>query len=90
MHPIYTQTLWFYADIFSSIEYRAEYSQINASPAEKVAAKLYARLTARNPGPVVRVAKDSVKIPLYKAVLPLAVADSIMKKMFKLNGLAGR
>jgi NAD(P)-dependent dehydrogenase (short-subunit alcohol dehydrogenase family) len=79
-----------YAPIFSSIERRAEYSQTNASPADEIAARLYALLTAKNPKPVIRVGRESFKLPLYKAILPRAVADSIMTRMFGLNTLTER
>lgn len=73
-----------YAPIAHAIEARAKSHLINPTPAEDLAKKIV-RMAARDKCPgVVRMGRESFKLPLAKAILPQRLIDRILAGKYEL------
>ncbi|HNU93014.1 MAG TPA: SDR family NAD(P)-dependent oxidoreductase [Spirochaetota bacterium] len=76
-----------YQPIAQFVEGRAEYSQRNPTDADLFARKMVKKILAKKPPAIIRIGKESVKLPLVKWLLPTSVVDRILSKTFGLDRL---
>ncbi len=74
-----------YSSVFEFIRQRAMTSQDNAAPAGTFADALVERALSDNPPALFRYGPESVRLPLFKALLPIRVLDRILAKKFGLD-----
>ena len=74
-----------YREYTKQIHYRAEISQIGATPADRFAEKLYKKLMQKNPPPVIRIGSKSTILPFLKRWLPEKLLDKMLSKSFGLS-----
>ncbi len=76
-----------YASIAEHIVRRAQTSQHGAAPVNRVARKIVAAATRPNPPRVLRVGRGGRRYPLIKRLVPEALLDRVLMKMFGLTEL---
>jgi NAD(P)-dependent dehydrogenase (short-subunit alcohol dehydrogenase family) len=76
-----------YEPIAGFVDGRAEYSQRNPTGSDYFARKMVKEVLAKNPSPLIRIGKESVKLPLVKWLLPVRLSDRIISKTFGLDRL---
>jgi len=74
-----------YSPIFQFIEMRARASQSDATAAAKFAGRIVRAVTREKLPRVLRLGKESRKMPIYKWVVPTRLMDSILRRMFGLD-----
>ncbi|MCC6696790.1 MAG: SDR family NAD(P)-dependent oxidoreductase [Candidatus Hydrogenedentes bacterium] len=74
-----------YVALSSHLEARAQYSQIAAAAAEKVAAQIVNAATRARPPRVLRVGHGGYRYPLFKRLVPAAILERVLMKKFGLN-----
>jgi short-subunit dehydrogenase len=77
-----------HASIREFIDKRAQESQSNPMPADKLAKKIVSIVTSKNPPAIVRTGTRSFLLPFLKALLPTSVMDSILTKRFGLHKIS--
>jgi NAD(P)-dependent dehydrogenase (short-subunit alcohol dehydrogenase family) len=76
-----------YRPVESGIRARAQAGQQGATPAEEFAPPVVEALLRKPPPRVIRGGANSVRLPLLKRLLPAAMFDSKLTKMFGLDAL---
>lgn len=76
-----------YAPIAERIEYRARLSQESPTGADDFARILVRKLAAKNPPAVVRIGRESFKLPFFRWALPQRLIDRVNAKKFGLDRL---
>lgn len=76
-----------YVNIADYIYYRATLCQENSIRAEDFAKIAVQKISLSNPPPIIRIGKESNKLPLLKLLLPPVVVDKIITKKFGLHKL---
>jgi len=76
-----------YKSVESGIRARAQAGQQGATPAEEFAPPVVEALLRNPPPRVIRGGANSVRLPLLKRLLPAAMFDGKLTKMFGLDGL---
>ncbi|MBN1532842.1 MAG: SDR family NAD(P)-dependent oxidoreductase [Spirochaetes bacterium] len=76
-----------YAPIAEFVNGRAEYSQKNPTGADDFARRMVKKVLAKNPPPLIRIGRESVKLPLVKWLLPVRISDRLIAKTFGLDRL---
>jgi NAD(P)-dependent dehydrogenase (short-subunit alcohol dehydrogenase family) len=76
-----------YLPVADGVRARAQAGQIDATPAESFVRPVVDALLAGTPPTVVRGGKNSVKLPLLKKLLPTAIFDAKLSRIFGLDRL---
>ena len=76
-----------YTPIAKFIQGRAKLSQVGATPADEFAASVASHLLDVRAGPIYRAGSQSVRLPLFKLLLPTRILDAKMQKLFGLDHL---
>jgi len=76
-----------YISIAGYIEKRAMVSQQNTTSAEEFAFRLIKKLLKPNPPGLIRIGKESFKLPLLKSILPAKILESMISRRFGLDKL---
>ena len=76
-----------YATLAGHLEARAQYSQIAAAAAEKVASQIVQAATRARPPRVLRVGHGGYRYPLLKRLVPAAILERVLMKKFGLSEL---
>jgi NAD(P)-dependent dehydrogenase (short-subunit alcohol dehydrogenase family) len=74
-----------YSSIFQFIEMRARASQSDATSAAKFARSIVKTVTRNKPPRLLRLGRESLKMPFYKWAVPMKLMDGILGKMFGLH-----
>jgi NAD(P)-dependent dehydrogenase (short-subunit alcohol dehydrogenase family) len=74
-----------YSPIFQFIEMRARASQSDATSAAKFARSIVRAVTRKKPPHLLRLGRESLKMPIYKWAVPRKLMDGILCKMFGLH-----
>ena len=74
-----------YSRIVQFIDLRARASQSGATEATKFAQQIVEVVTRKKPPYLIRLGKESWKMPFYKWAVPMKLMDSVLSKMFGLN-----
>jgi len=67
------------------IQARARAGQVGATPAEEFAVPVAGKLLSDRPPRVIRGGANSIRLPLLKRLLPAAMFDARLSRMFRLN-----
>ena len=76
-----------YAAIASHLEARAQYSQIAAASAKKVAGQIVKAATRAHPPRVLRVGHGGFRYPLLKRLVPAAILERVLMRKFGVSEL---
>lgn len=74
-----------YSRIVQFIDLRARASQSGATEATKFAQQIVEVVTREKPPYLIRLGKESWKMPFYKWAVPMKLMDSVLSKMFGLH-----
>lgn len=77
----------YYGKLRSFIEGRANEGQQGAMNADEFARRVVAEVTKDKPPPIIRLGRNSVRLPLLKWLLPVALIDKVLTKHFGLARL---
>jgi hypothetical protein len=69
------------------IQARARAGQVGATPAEEFVVPVADRLLRERPPRVIRGGANSLRLPLLKRLLPAAMFDARLSRMFRLDRL---
>lgn len=76
-----------YHRLESSIQNRAQASQVDATSAEDFAAQLEEQLSRKQPASSIRIGKKSFQLPFLRRYLPRPLLDQLLMRKFNLESL---